>query len=133
MLARRLDIAKEKVLATYTKFGRWFPGVGIPGCTVEDDVLVFESQSYATFAANKLSNHDNNLSNCGNPWYTFTVCEDHRNEVDAPTPPLGLEPKWSWQERVRTQRIDDLIAAMKRYKEAGTQIPKEWLEELGEI
>jgi hypothetical protein len=128
------DAAKERVVATNTKFGKWFQ-TGIPGCEIENDVLVFETEAYAKFAANKLSCHDNNLSNCGNPWYTFTVCEDRRNEVDAlaTNPPLGLEPKWSWQERIREQRIDDILAAMQRYKTAGVKIPTEWLTELKEI
>lgn len=40
-------------------------------------------------------------------------------------PPLGLLPKHIWEE----QRIWDIAAAIERYKEAGKEIPQEWINE----
>lgn len=37
--------------------------------------------------------------------------------------PLGIEPRWSWEARVRNQRINDLAEAMDRYRAAGKAVP----------
>lgn len=44
-------------------------------------------------------------------------------------PPLGVTPRDMWDRK----RQEELAAAMKRYLEAGEQIPKEWLDEYNEI
>jgi len=41
-------------------------------------------------------------------------------------PPLGIEPKWLWEER----RMWGLIEAVARYARVGQPIPTDWLEEL---
>ena len=40
-------------------------------------------------------------------------------------PPLGLMPKYIWQE----QRLQDIKEAITRYVSAGKEIPNEWLDE----
>jgi len=41
-------------------------------------------------------------------------------------PPLGLVPL----QYHREQRLNDIYSAMSRYKAAGLEIPKEWIEEM---
>jgi hypothetical protein len=40
-----------------------------------------------------------------------------------------LTPKWVWEE----QRAAEIVAAMRRYVEAGKRIPRAWLDELAEV
>ena len=47
-------------------------------------------------------------------------------------PPLGIIPKDLYEIKVNMERIDMIIAAMKRYSEAGRPIPVRWVEELEE-
>lgn len=51
-------------------------------------------------------------------------------EPVAKKPPLGVEPKWCWEERVRIDRINAVTAAIMRYKEVGKYIPREWIDEM---
>ena len=44
-------------------------------------------------------------------------------------PPLGLTPRWVHE----MKRFEEIIAAMKRYSEAGLPVPTEWIEELDEL
>ena len=44
-------------------------------------------------------------------------------------PPLGLTPRWVHE----MERFEEIIAAMKRYSEAGLSVPIEWIEELDEL
>lgn len=44
-------------------------------------------------------------------------------------PPLGLTPKSIWLKL----RLKDIKEAAKRYESVGKEIPKEWLEEAGEL
>lgn len=44
-------------------------------------------------------------------------------------PPLGLTPHFIWIE----QRIEDIIKAMDRYREADKEIPKKWYFELAHL
>lgn len=41
-------------------------------------------------------------------------------------PPLGLMPRYIWEER----RMYEVVGAIHRYMEARYEIPLEWLEEL---
>lgn len=43
--------------------------------------------------------------------------------------PLGLAPKWVWQ----NNRITQIIEAMNRYITAGREIPIHWVEEYNEL
>ena len=43
--------------------------------------------------------------------------------------PLGLAPKWVWQ----NNRITQIIEAMNRYITAGREIPIIWVEEYNEL
>ena len=43
--------------------------------------------------------------------------------------PLGLAPKWVWQ----NNRITQIIEAMNRYITAGREIPIRWVEEYNEL
>ena len=40
-------------------------------------------------------------------------------------PPIGLMPEYLW----KAKRMCDIYGAVKRYKDAGYDIPYEWLEE----
>ena len=44
-------------------------------------------------------------------------------------PPIGLKPRWLHE----TNRIQDIIDAIKRYSEAKEPIPIEWVDELNEL
>ena len=59
------------------------------------------------------------------------------NEQQAPPtakmPPLGVEPKWCWEERTRIDRINAVTAAIQRYMEAGMFVPQAWIDELFEM
>ena len=48
------------------------------------------------------------------------------NDQQVKVPPLGLIPKQNWDQK----RCDDIIAAIKRYQDAGKSIPQEWMIEL---
>lgn len=43
-------------------------------------------------------------------------------------PPVGLRPTWV----VETNRKNEILEAMRRYSEAGCQIPNAWFEELNQ-
>ena len=45
-------------------------------------------------------------------------------------PPLGLTPEHIFNTMQNTERIAEIIAAMKRYSEATRPIPVVWIEEL---
>ena len=47
----------------------------------------------------------------------------------AVEPPLGLTPKSIWMKL----RLKDIKEAAKRYESVGKEIPKEWIEEAGEL
>jgi hypothetical protein len=54
------------------------------------------------------------------------------NTMNAIMPPIGVDPKFScWRIRLK-QRYCELMEAIARYEEAGTPVPQEWLNELGE-
>lgn len=44
-------------------------------------------------------------------------------------PPFGITPRFIWIE----QRIDEIIKAMDRYREAKKEIPKDWYFELAQL
>jgi hypothetical protein len=44
-------------------------------------------------------------------------------------PPLELTPRWVRE----MERFEEIIAAMKRYSDAGLSVPIEWIEELDEL
>lgn len=46
--------------------------------------------------------------------------------IPMPKPPLGLMPEWVWIEK----RINEIDEAVKRYLEAGKEIPVSWVSEL---
>ena len=41
-------------------------------------------------------------------------------------PPLGLRPKSIW----KNSRVTEVDSAIKRYEDAGVDVPKEWIDEL---
>lgn len=43
--------------------------------------------------------------------------------------PLGLRPEWI----VAEQRAAEILAAVKRYNDAGWRVPVEWVEELRRV
>ena len=45
-------------------------------------------------------------------------------------PPLGLMPEHIFNHIQNTERINEIIQAMKRYSEAQRPIPTVWIEEL---
>ena len=49
--------------------------------------------------------------------------------MDNNKPPIGLKPRWLHE----TNRIQDIIDAIKRYSEAEEPIPTEWVDELKEL
>ena len=48
-------------------------------------------------------------------------------------PPIGVMPGWIWQDKVRNERINELLAAMLRYCAAGLPIKEDWLIELSQL
>lgn len=48
-------------------------------------------------------------------------------------PPLGLMPQYTWVTKTNRARIDEIIAALRRYAVAGEPIKEEWVAELGEL
>jgi hypothetical protein len=54
--------------------------------------------------------------------------------MDSPEkPPIGLMPKYVWQQKVQHERLLDVLNAVLRYSLAGKTIPEEWLAELGTL
>jgi hypothetical protein len=47
--------------------------------------------------------------------------------------PIGIIPKYIYAERVRSERIDQIIQAMYRFAKAGRSAPFEWVTELEEL
>lgn len=47
----------------------------------------------------------------------------------TPPPPVGLRPRWLADE----QRLDEVDAALERYRQSGIDLPKEWLNEKRDI
>mgnify|MGYP001619633020 CR=1 FL=1 len=46
--------------------------------------------------------------------------------------PLGIEPRWLWEEHNRETRVFGLKAAIERYLKDNLPIPQEWVNELNE-
>ena len=44
-------------------------------------------------------------------------------------PPIGVRPRWSWDEA----RVQEISEALVRYSEAKKDIPLEWIDELREL
>jgi hypothetical protein len=63
---------------------------------------------------------------------TLMGSEDSYNTSidDVKQPPPGVEPKWCWEERVRIDRINVVTAAIVRYRDAGLDVPREWIDEM---
>lgn len=52
------------------------------------------------------------------------------NDVDSiQAPPIGLMPKRIWDEK----RCEAILGAIEKYKQAGKQIPTEWIIELASL
>lgn len=47
----------------------------------------------------------------------------------VPKPPLCIEPEYIWLQK----RIDDICAAVTRYREANYAVPRHWYVELGQL
>lgn len=85
-----------------------------------EDVPFFETDEEAL-------NHVTNLAIGGGSHLHFKAlqCINYFGEK----PPLGLTPKATWMKI----RLKDIKEAAKRHEAAGKEIPKEWLEEAGEL
>jgi hypothetical protein len=62
------------------------------------------------------------------------------DQPKAKMPPLGVTPKWRWDELVaeamhtmKEQRILDLCSVLNRYIAAGEPALQEWVDELKEL
>jgi hypothetical protein len=51
------------------------------------------------------------------------------NVIEIERPPLGLTPRWIWDEH----RMKEIKKAMKRYTIKGKRIPQEWTNEYNEL
>lgn len=49
--------------------------------------------------------------------------------VSSNKPPIGIEPRWSHS----CTRLDSIVKAVRRYIDAGLEIPVEWIEEYNEL
>ncbi|CAL9994181.1 hypothetical protein VPHK469_0178 [Vibrio phage K469] len=58
-----------------------------------------------------------------------TRSEERPSEVE-PKQPIGLMPENIYTEKSNDARIDDILSACVRYRQAGKQIPPEWAQEL---
>lgn len=85
-----------------------------------EDVAFFETDEEAL-------NHVTNMAVGGGSHLHFKAlqCIKYFGEK----PPLGLVPKSIWMRL----RLKDIQEAVTRYKKAKKEIPKEWLEEAGEL
>jgi hypothetical protein len=45
-------------------------------------------------------------------------------------PPLGLRPEYIWKERCKSNRIQEIVEAMERYRKVEYDIPEKWQKEL---
>jgi len=61
--------------------------------------------------------------------YLRQAIEERDGSTDYTKPPLGLMPKNIFYEK----RLDDILGAISRHKEAGLPIPKKWYEEIIEM
>jgi hypothetical protein len=50
-------------------------------------------------------------------------------DPEPKAPPLGIKPRFIWLE----ERLDELLAAIKRKAAVGSECPDEWLEEMDAI
>lgn len=64
----------------------------------------------------------------GDRWAALQPDRPCRVEGAGAQLPLGVIPRWRHNER----RAADILNAMLRYVDAGTPIPREWLDELVE-
>lgn len=66
-----------------------------------------------------------------NPGYyiVYPEGESKPNPDYSPKPPVGLIPRWRWNEL----RKEAIFEAINRYEEAGKEIPAEWVEELKDM
>ncbi len=56
--------------------------------------------------------------------------------VDYEKPPIGLCPRALYEEDVRSsdqRRVQDILAAMGRFTEAGEPLPSVWIDELRDL
>ena len=66
--------------------------------------------------------------------------EEQKSNIDQPVvsgsaikPPLGLIPKRFHDERINTERFNEVCGAIARYYDAGLKINIEWIEEYNEL
>lgn len=54
-------------------------------------------------------------------------------QYEIKRPPLGLIPRFIWEGKNYTQRIQSIKEAIERYTEENLSIPQEWVEEYNEL
>lgn len=54
-------------------------------------------------------------------------------EIESKKPPIGISPRYIWENRVKIERANALILAIRRYEDANLEPAKEWLEELEQL
>lgn len=89
---------------------------------------IVKNTEWTTFETDEEAlNHVTNLAIGGGSHLHFKAlrCINYFGEK----PPLGLVPKSIWMRL----RLKDIQEAVTRYKKAKKEIPKEWLEEAGEL
>ncbi|WP_312107590.1 hypothetical protein [Lachnoclostridium sp.] len=62
---------------------------------------------------------------------TCQYCGGHKELISKQVnkPPLGIKPKWLHNQI----RLNDIIKAIRRYINAGLEIPIEWVEEYNDL
>lgn len=66
------------------------------------------------------------------PW--VDILAEQQQEAQEPVkPPIGLVPRNIFEDNMRQQRANDILAAMQRYAEASKAVPVEWIDELKEF
>lgn len=62
----------------------------------------------------------------------LSVCMT-KPEFHLEKPPLGVEPRYAFETRMRFERMKELVKAMDRYIEKDILVPEEWAQELYEL
>jgi len=53
--------------------------------------------------------------------------------MSEPKPPLGIMPRWRYEEIRDIERIQELVDAIIRYRKEGVPCPPEWAQEIADL
>lgn len=87
--------------------------------------MVSKSNRYAKFGLARTLTNIPARNRAG--FIFYDMCKNRKK------PPLGIVPKYIWEEQVNIQRFNEVCRAISDYYNAGLEINIEWIQEYNEF